>query len=384
MIAWTVLSILALSSSCFAKPAPRKSHTEVFKCGREFISMVQAQKAVKLGCNQMEVASPASLFPASFSESELFDLIGVVFFTWPVFRSENILRGVFYNLLTFTLEDYGLNRVVFDSSCQLIGLIQKKPTGPEPCLHLMEAEDLEKAYELEIYNVQWKYLPIYGYKFENEIYLKNVVDEFVKSNIKKFYKATNRKNVLSYYPSDIINLDAGILALSIKPGPQGIQICKLRPHHYKIISNKAKAGKKSIRRLIINGRHEIIGISRKAFLTWRPLAEIRNLDDAYKMKLILEREPDIGNEPLDDINFRGIHLSGAMLKSNLQIACKVFTEKKMGTNLNMGHPSWTNLETISNQPVLTWPLRMPETYFRDGINIWLVLDAECNLLGVTT
>ena len=102
------------------------------------------------------------------------------------------------------------------------------------------------------------------------------------------------------------------------------------------------------------------------------------------MKVFLEREPDIGNEPLNDINYKGVHLSAAMLKSNLQIACKVFTEKQMGANLNMGYPMLTTFETMPHKPILSWPLRMPENFVRGGISIWLVLDAECNLMGVTT
>ncbi|EPQ63095.1 putative secreted effector protein [Blumeria graminis f. sp. tritici 96224] len=95
MIAWTVLSILILLPSCSARPAPRKSYTEMFKCKLNFISMDEAQKAVQLGCKQMELAPPTSRFPASFIESELFDLTNIVLFTWPVFTSENVLRGMY-------------------------------------------------------------------------------------------------------------------------------------------------------------------------------------------------------------------------------------------------------------------------------------------------
>ncbi|VCU38884.1 BgtA-20962 [Blumeria graminis f. sp. tritici] len=357
MIAWTVLSILILLPSCSARPAPRKSYTEMFKCKLNFISMDEAQKAVQLGCKQMELAPPTSRFPASFIESELFDLTNIVLFTWPVFTSENVLR-----------EDYGINRVVFDSSCRIVGLIQIEPNGPKPCLHLMEAEELEIAYNLKIYNVPWKSLPLYGYRFEDEIYLKNAVEEFVESNFRKFYHATNRKNLLSHYPIHMMNVKAGVLAQTIHLGSRGIEMSTERCR----------------RRLIVNPNKEVIGISRKGFLGWKPLSELRSLDDAHRMKVFLEREPDIGNEPLNDINYKGVHLSAAMLKSNLQIACKVFTEKQMGANLNMGYPMLTTFETMPHKPILSWPLRMPENFVRGGISIWLVLDAECNLMGVST
>ncbi|CCU75873.1 CSEP0258 putative effector protein [Blumeria hordei DH14] len=341
MIAWTVLSILALSSSCFAKPASRKSHTEVFKCRDEFISMVQAQKAVDIGCRKMQFAPPTSPFPASFSESELFGLTNIGLFTWPVFPSDST-----------SSEDYGLNRVVFDSSCQLIGLIHLSPNGPEPCLHLMEGEDLETAYKLEIYNAPWKNLPLYGYKFENEIYLNNEVEDFVKSNLEKFHRGTYKQSILDNFPSEVNEKKASIWTCLIRRGPTGIEI----PKNF------------FNRRLIINSVNQIVGIARKAWKGWRPFGELRSLDDAYRTKIFQQRKPEMGNDNWNDVNFRGIHLSGAMLKSNLQIACKIITERMIGINSIEGYPSWTNLETISDQPVLTWPLRMPETFFHEDSN----------------
>ncbi|EPQ64243.1 putative secreted effector protein [Blumeria graminis f. sp. tritici 96224] len=341
MIAWTVLYILTLLPLYFANPPPRKSLREVFKCSPQFISMDQAQEAVKLGCSQMQVALPTSLFPASFIESELFDLTNIVLFTWPVFISDNILRV-----------DYGVNRVVFDSSCRLIGLIQIDPNGPKPCPHLVEAGDLNLAYKLEIYNVPWKNLPLYGFKYENEIYFKNELDEFVISNLNKFHDDSHKNNVLEHYPSDVNEANSGIWTRTIRRGPTGIEIPK------GFIN----------RRLIINSLTQIIGITRKAWKDWRPLAELRSLDHAYRMKVFLEREPDMSYEPLNDINFKGIYLSAAMIKSNLHMACKVITERNMGTHLIVGYPYWTDLETISDHPVLKWPLRMPETFVHEDSN----------------
>ncbi|CCU75877.1 CSEP0234 putative effector protein [Blumeria hordei DH14] len=335
MIAWTVLSILALLPLCFAKPALRKSHTELFRCNLKYISMVQAQEAVKLGCNQMEVAPPASLFPASFSGSELFGLVGVGLFTWPVFPSKNVLR-----------EDYGLNRVVFDSSCRLVGLIHIKPTGPECCLHLMEIEDLKMTHELKVYDTRWDSLQLYGYRFDDELYLKNSVEEFVKFNFQSFRRNPSIKNALSMYPNLEQFTKFEIRTRPIELGPNGIQQAAVRFN----------------RRLIINSNKEIIGICRKSDNVWKPFAELRILNDVYKLKVISARGPERGYEGLHGMNHNGIQVSTAMLRSHLLMACKVLMERNMGTNTNDENSMLAKMESTSDRLIFTWPLRMPENF----------------------
>ncbi|VCU39232.1 BgtA-21558 [Blumeria graminis f. sp. tritici] len=357
MIALTVLSFLTLLPLHFAKPAPRKSFTEMFKCKLNFISMDQAQKAVQLGCSQMQVALPTSLFPASFIESELFDLTNIVLFTWPVFPFDNVLR-----------EDHGRNRVVFDSSCRLVGLIHIKPTGPERCLHLMEVEDLNIAHDFEVYNTRWTSLQLYGYKYDNEFYSKNSVEEFVNSNFKSFRGIKKKKEILDLYPSESTNLDSRYLACTILPEPGVIKLTRM----------------KKIRRVVISSNKRIIGICRKKEIIWKPLAELRYLDDLYRANVVLKRKPEVGFAKLQSMNYNGIHLSVFMLRSHLIMACNALTKKKMGIDLDLRYPLRTNIEAIPDRPMLTWPLRIPENSFHDERDIRLVIDERCNLMGVTS
>ncbi|SZF03402.1 unnamed protein product [Blumeria hordei] len=357
MIAWTVLSILTLLPLYFADKVSPEGHKEVFKCNLNFIAMDEAQKAVRLGCRQMELAPPTSPFPASFPEPELFDLTNIGLFTWPVFSYKNILR-----------EDHGQNRVVFDSSCRLVGLIHTKSSGNEPCLHLMEVADQRKSHEIRIYGTQLNEIPLYGYRFQQEVYVKTAVEEFVRSNYHHFYLNKNNQEIFDLYPSALMNSNHNIWTRSILLGSKGIQ------------SSRTKKN----RRLIINSRNDIIGICRKLEKVWKPLAELRKLDDVYRSNIVLKRRPEVGFKKLHSMIHNGIQLPVSMLRSHLIMACNVLLQKYQGLDLNLGYPIQTNVEAIQDQPVFTWPLRMPENFVHEERDIRLVLDQRCNLLGVTS
>ncbi|CAD6499094.1 BgTH12-04746 [Blumeria graminis f. sp. triticale] len=355
MKAWKLFYILAIFHYYSVEMRGPDRSREFFKCNNDLIPSTEAKKSAALGCDQLKIAHPTSIFPASYIDPGVFGKENTAYFTWPVYVRDNTLSRDFSSQ----------NRVLIDSDCQLIGLVKFTSQGQEACMHLISRHKTELDHSKHSDQSLWTNLPHAGFKYKKELYLTSDIEDFIQSDTQFLLKC---------YSSIETILD---FAAPTSLGTIKVWKCPIALENGVIKSGKIH----SIRYLLLGQDRKIIGVARRDMNRMRVLTEVRILNEADKAKLEAKKSTEGVEEEVPDVKYDGFLFTSSLLKSHRRVAC--FTLRNDGKSILplSAYLSNNSDESSAGQATWTWPLRMPET-FRNDRNYLLLINNLCEIIGI--
>ncbi|CAD6498783.1 BgTH12-04443 [Blumeria graminis f. sp. triticale] len=313
-------------------------------------------------CNNLLHPDWSSRFPATLDGSELYKIKDTTLFTWPLAWESN---------RNFEKGSEGIQRVVIDSTCKLIGVVDKIGDSYKKCLQVLDPRtspplilDLSLGNPLKHYGFDCN-----RYKFVDEklhaayIYLhQHLENHDISDHYLATQKLLKRHKLQEFGGKTVFSWPIGV-------NGENQSFRNSKSKRYRVV-------------LDLSGNHRGMIYSFKGI--WKPCLKLQYIEPEPPRSLS-KYETSVGEAIFENISaFRceDYIYTAITINSHMQIACSQFKKLgHLGSTNKLHYPSSLHIKLKSTW---FWPLRRPELSVGQDRNVKqhsILLGRNCEFLG---
>ncbi|SZE99866.1 unnamed protein product [Blumeria hordei] len=335
-------------------------------CGTDVITAANIFKSIDKACHTLYHSRKVIRYPADYDASATFFISDARLFSWPLMKDERI----------FNTGRAGNIRLIIDSSCRFIGIIQKTTNQPDQrCFRPMKLpRDM-----VDSSNPLPGRLPVLrGYSCGGIVFDSVQVEKVRQETLEEFQRWNSVNHQISLTTLRVVQELYGsmVFLLPKKTPVSPTQLLRLADYSCFIV---------------IDSNHKTLGMVSRSIDNWDKCDELWEMEPE-RHHIHHPQKNSVGEtvfEGLTDYECGPFKFLRETINSHMQIACTIFQKIQMSSaHYQRGRLCSAQIDTDTGSfEVWKFPLQLPERdliteHILSSNNCVIMLDEQCYFHGV--